>query len=71
MARGQEETSTSQARHRKGPIWESPFTSSLVSSMFIEELRSYCQISDSISLELSDGLVASMVGEEDNIVYFT
>ena len=39
--------------------------------MSMEELRSYCQIPDSISLELSNGSAASMVGESDGVVYFT
>ena len=71
MTRGQEETSTSQARRRRGPSRELPFASSLVSSMSMEELRSYCQILDNISLELSDGPTASTVGEADNTIYFT
>ena len=71
MARGHEETSTRQARHRRGPSRKLPSISSLVSSMSMEELRSYCQIPDIISLELSDGLVASTVGEVNNVVYFT
>ena len=71
MMRGQEETSTIQVGRRKGPSWELPSTSSLVSSMSMEELRSYCQIPDSISLELSDGSAALTVGEVDSAVYFT
>ena len=71
MARGQEETSTSQARHRRGPSRELPSASNLVSSMSMEELRSYCQIPNSISLELSDGPIASTVEEADSVVYFT
>ena len=71
MARGQEETSTSQARHTGGPSRELPSTSSLVSSMSMEELRSYCQIPDSIILELSDGPAASTIGEAYSVVYFT
>ena len=62
MARGQEETPTNQVRHRRGPNRELPYASSLVSSMSMEELRSYCQIPDNISLELSNGPVASTVG---------
>ena len=71
MIRGQKETSTSQVWRRRGPNRELPFASSLVSSMSMEELRSLCQIPDSISLELSDGLTASIVGEADSVVYFT
>ena len=71
MARGQEETSTSQVRHRRGPSWELPSASSLVSSMSMEELRSFCQIHDNISIELSEGPTASTVGEAVSVVYFT
>ena len=71
MERGQDEISTSQVGRRRGPSRELPSISSLVSSMSMEELRSYCQISYSISLELSDGLAASTVGEADSAVYFT
>ena len=69
--RGQEETSTSQVAHWKGFSPESPTTSNLVSSMFMEELRSFCQIPDGISLELSDGPALSIIGWADNAVYFT
>ena len=37
----------------------------------MEELRSFCQILDNISLELSDGPIASTVEEADSAVYFT
>ena len=42
MARGQEETSTSQAGRRQGPSRESPSTSNIISSLSIDEVRSYC-----------------------------
>ena len=42
MMRGQEETSTSQVGRKKGSNWELPIASSLVSSMSMEELRSFC-----------------------------
>ena len=42
MARGQEETSTSQVGSRRGPIRDSPSARSLISSLSMEELRSYC-----------------------------
>ena len=71
MARGQEETSTSQVGRKRGPNRELPSASSLVSSMSMEELRSFCHIPDSITLELSNDLVASTVGEVDSAVYFT
>ena len=39
--------------------------------MSLEELRSFCQIPDSISLEVSDGSAVSTIGEADSAVYFT
>ena len=41
---------------------ESPIASNLVSSMSMEELRSFCRVPDGISLELSDGSTGSIVG---------
>ena len=37
----------------------------------MEELRSFCQVLDGISLELSDSPTLSTVGEADSAVYFT
>ena len=71
MERGQEETSTNQAGRRRGPNQELPSTSSLVSSMSMEELRSYCQIPNSVNLEFSNDPAASTVEEADSVVYFT
>ena len=71
MMRGQEETSTSQAGCRKGSVQDTPSTSSIISSLSMEELRSYCQIPDNIDFELPDGPLESIVDEEDSIVYFT
>ena len=65
MARGQEETSTSQVGRR------TPSTSSIISSLSMEELRSYCQIPNNIDFELSDGSVKSTISKEDGVVYFT
>ena len=45
--------------------------SSLVSSISMEELRSFCRVLDGISLELSNGPTLSTVGQADNTVYFT
>ena len=70
MARSQEETSTSQVVHRRGPTQELPSISSLLSSMSMEELRSFFQIPDSISLEFSNGPSNSTVGEVDSVIYF-
>ena len=71
MTRGQEETSTNQVRPSKGSNRESPMASSLMASMSVEELRSFCRVLDGISLELSDGSTFSIVGQTDNAVYFT
>ena len=69
--KGKEETSTSMVRRRKGSNWESPTTSSLVSSMSMEELRSLCRVLEDISLELLDGLAHFIVRKVNNVVYFT
>ena len=71
MARGQEETSTSKARRRKGPSRDTPSARSLISSLSMEELRSYCQIPRNIDFEFPDGPVESTVNEEDSVMYFT
>ena len=71
LARGQEETSTSQAGCRRGPSRDTPSISSLISSLSMEELRSYCQIPNNIDFELPDGPTESTIDEEDSVVYFT
>ena len=71
MARGQEETSTSQAERRRGPSLDMPSASNLISSLSMEELRSYYQIPNNIDFELPDGLAESTINEEDTVVYFT
>ena len=71
MARGQEETSTSQVGHKRGTPQESPTASSLVATMSIEELRSFYQVLANISLELSNEAPVSIVGGANNVVYFT
>ena len=53
MARGQEETSTSQAGCMRGPGRDTPSASNIISSLSMEELRSYCHIPDNIDFELS------------------
>ena len=50
---------------------ETPTASSLVATMYEEELRLYNQIPVEISLETSDGAATTTVGEVDNVVYFT
>ena len=71
MAIGQEETSTSQVGRRRGPRRDTPFASSLISSLSMEELRSYCQIPNNIDFGLLDGPAESTIDEEDSIMYFT
>ena len=71
MVRGHEETSTSQARRKKGTTWEMPTISSLVVAMSVEELRSFNQVPTNIILEVIDGPAAPTIGGEDNAVYFT
>ena len=68
MARGQEETSTSQVGHKRGPGRDMPSASSIISSLSMEELRSYCHIPDNIDLELPDGLAESTIDKEDDAV---
>ena len=71
MTRGQEETSTNQVGYNRGSSRESPIVSSLVDSMSVEKLRSFCRVPDDISLELSNRLAFSTVRQADNVVYFT
>ena len=71
MEGGQEKTSISQARRRKGPGRDTPSASNIISSLSMEKLRSYCQIPDNIDIELSDGPTESTIREEDGVVYFT
>ena len=42
-----------------------------MSSMFMEELRSFYRVPNGISLELSDGQARSTVGQKNNVVFFT
>ena len=71
MVRGQEETSTSHVGRRRGLGRDTPSASSIISSLSIEELRSYCHIPDNIDFELLDGSAESTIDEEDGAVYFT
>ena len=71
MERGQEETSTSQAERRRRPSRESPSSSNIISSLSMDEVRSYCQIPDDIDFRLSEGPAESTMGEEYNVVFFT
>ena len=71
MARGQEETSTSQAGRRRGPSQDTPSASNIISSLSMEELRSYFQISDNIDFELTDGPAEPTIGAKNGAIYFT
>ena len=48
-----------------------PSTSSIISSLSMEELRAYCQIPNDIDVVLSEGPTENTVGEEYNAVFFT
>ena len=48
-----------------------PFASGVIFSLFMEELRSYCQILGNIDFELSNGSTEPTIGQENNTVYFT
>ena len=69
MARGQEETSTSQKGRKQAPTQGMPSTSSIISSLSMEELRAYCQIPNDIDVVLSEGPTENTVGEEYNAVF--
>ena len=71
MVRGHEETSTSQARSKRGTFQETPTISNLVAAMSKEELRSFNQVPIDIRLKVTDGSAASTIGGENNVVYFT
>ena len=71
MARGHEEVLTSQIGCRRGTPEETLTAGSLVVAMFVEEPRLYNQIPVKISLETSDDVATSTVGEADNAVNFT
>ena len=69
MARGQEETSTSG--HPEGRTRATPSTSSISSSMTMEELMAYCEVLDNIDLHLMERTDESTLGGENNDVFFT
>ena len=71
MERGHEETSTSQARRKRGTPWEMPTVSSLVAAMSVEELGFFKQVPTAIRLEVSNGIAATTIGGANNVVYFT
>ena len=71
MERGEEETSTSQAGRRRGPARVARLASHIVSSLTMEELRTYHEILDDIDLKLMDKPDESTLGGEHNVVFFT
>ena len=71
MTRGEEETSTSQAGHKRGPTRGMHFASRTISSLTMEELRTYCEIPDNIDLKLMEKSDESTLGGEHNAVFFT
>ena len=71
MTRDQEETSTNQAGCKRDPGLDMPSTSSIISSLSMEELRSYCHIPYNIDFELLEGPAESTISKEDGAVYFT
>ena len=71
MARGQEETSTSQAIHKQGPTRGTPSTNIIIFSLSMEKLRAYYEIPNDIDVVLSENQAKNTVGEEYNAVFFT
>ena len=71
MMRGQEKTSTGQVGCSKGSSQESPTARSLVSSMSMKELRSFCRVPNDILLEFLDGPTLSIVRQAGNAIFFT
>ena len=69
MERGQEETSTSG--HPGGRTRETPSTSSIISSLKMEELMRYCEVPDNINFRLVDRPDESTFSREYNGVFFT
>ena len=69
MARGQEETSTSG--RPRGRFLATPSASSIISSLTMEELMAYCEVSDNIDLRLMERKDESTLGGEHNGVFFT
>ena len=71
MTRGEEETSTSQAGRKRRPARGTRSASSIVSSLTMEEFRTYCEIPDNIDLKLMEKPDESTLGGEHNSVFFT
>ena len=69
MARGQEETSISG--RQGGRTRAAPSVSSIIASLMMEELKSYCKVPDNIDLKLMDRADESTLDGEHNSVFFT
>ena len=70
MTRGEEETSTSQAGRKRGLARGTRSESSIVSSLTMEELRTYCEVLDNIDLRLMENPEDSAMGGEHNAMFF-
>ena len=71
IARGQKETSTSKVGRKRGPTLGTPSTSSIISSLSMEELRAYCGIPDDIDVTLWEGSTENIMGVKYKVVFFT
>ena len=71
MMRGEEETSTSQAGRKRGHACGMRPASSIVSSLTMEELRTYYQILDNIDLKVMEKPDESTLAGEHKAVFFT
>ena len=71
MMSGEEETSTSQEGRRQGLALGTRSASHIVSSLKIEELRTYCEIPNNIDLKLMEKPDESTMGGEHNAMFFT
>ena len=71
MMRGGEETSTNQASRKQGPARGTCSASNIVSSLTMEELRTYCEIPDNIDLKLMENPDESSLVGEHKAVFFT
>ena len=69
MGRGQEETSMSGCPGWR--LWATPSTSSIISSLTMEELMAYYEVPDGIDLRLMERADESTLGGEHNGVFFT
>ena len=71
MARGHEETSTSQVGRKRRTSRETPSVSSLVVATSVKEVKSFSQVPTDIRLEVVEGPIVLTIGGVDNVIYFT